>query len=165
MLLRNTASHFLATGVQFHARSGQLIGLAMTRKDMATLHDTYQIAEKPDEEAKATSMLQFLWRCLSSPFDVIGPYYCTEGGLTSKFMGACVLETMSVFHQYGFKTKVIIGDGASTNLTLFKQFCGHTGAFPTSSRDTINASFDNPFCSMKTHYSLSIPSGTYNLSY
>ena len=37
-------------------------------------------------------MLQFLWRDLSSMFDIIGPYYSSAQGFDSKFTMACLQD-------------------------------------------------------------------------
>ena len=60
---------------------------------------------------------------------VLGPYYTSFTSLEHKFIIACVLDAIQKMHNYGFKTKVIICDGASSNLTTIKYFMGHKGVF------------------------------------
>ena len=39
------------------------------------------------------------------------------------------MDTIAKFHYYGFLTSLIIGDGASSNLTLFKMLSGYSGHY------------------------------------
>ena len=76
-----------------------MVGLAMTHEDMSCLH-VYQALD-PDALTKSTTyILQFLWRHLTSSFDVIGPYYSSSGSFESKFIVGVVLETVKVFHLF-----------------------------------------------------------------
>ena len=49
--------------------------------------------------------------------------------LTSKFILACVLETLRLFQTYGFETSILLCDGTAANLTLIKATMGVLGAF------------------------------------
>ena len=76
----------------------------MTSQQMLTLH-VYEALE--DETSKTSYVLQTLWRDLSSDYDIIGPYYTSEGGLKSKFLVAwhvymmpCVSFTSSISKLY-----------------------------------------------------------------
>ena len=101
----------------WNSRSQRMVGLAMTHEDMSCLHDVYQALD-PDALTKSTTyMLQFLWRDLTSPFDVVGPYYSSSGSFESKFIVGVVLETVKDFHLFGFQTSLLVCDGASCNLT------------------------------------------------
>ena len=107
----------------------------MTPDELATLADVY---EKPNEDGpmKTTYVLQFLWRDISSDFDLIGPYFTSNSGLDSRFTLACLYETMQVLESVGFKVRGLVCDGASWNLALVKKLCS------TSSSE---ACFANPF--------------------
>ena len=74
----------------------------MTPDELATLADVY---EKPNEDGpmKTTYFLQFLWRDISSDFDLVGPYFTSNPGLDSRFTLACLYETMQVLESVGFK--------------------------------------------------------------
>lgn len=112
----------------WNSKSQRLIGLAMTSDDQASLHDIYQFLS--DANAQQTSyILQFLWRDLTSSFDIIGPYYTAAGSLESKFVLACVYETIRLFHMHGLKTSVLVCDGASSNLAAIKASHGHSGVY------------------------------------
>ena len=61
----------------------------MTSNDQASLHDIYQFLSE-DKDLQTSYILQFLWRDLTSSFDIVGPYYTASGSLESKFVLACV---------------------------------------------------------------------------
>ena len=64
----------VVTRLMWNSKSQRLIGLAMSSDEQASLHDVYQFLN--DDKALQTSyILQFLWRDLTSSFDIIGPYY------------------------------------------------------------------------------------------
>lgn len=69
----------------WNSRSQEVIGLAMVNKDMSSLQDIYTSLSSEQEPQQATYMLQFLWRNLTSKFDVMGPYYSSSESLISKF--------------------------------------------------------------------------------
>ena len=66
-----------------------IIGLAMTEKEQASLHDVFH---KGHCVLQTSYILQFLWRDLTSSFDIVGPYFTgdseedtslCDGGITS----------------------------------------------------------------------------------
>ena len=132
----------------WNSRSQEVIGLAMSPEDMSSLHDIYLTLSSNESPQQATYMLQFLWRDLTSCFDIVGPYYSSSESLKSKFIVACVYETM-VFQLHHFQTSVLICDGASSNMTALKTTTGTSGAYGISStlnqRHTISSPrFENP---------------------
>ena len=146
----------------WNSRSQRMVGLAMTHEDMSCLHDVYQALD-PDALTKSTTyMLQFLWRDLTSSFDVVGPYYSRSGSFESKFIIGVVLETVKIFHLFGFQTSLLVCDGASCNLTAIKSTMGVSGIFgrnpSLSDPDEIKPSFVNPFDPSKCIYWLICPS-------
>ena len=55
----------------WNSRSQTLIGISMTHKELSSLADIYQTVN--DDYAQQTSyILQFLWRDLTSDFNIIG---------------------------------------------------------------------------------------------
>ena len=100
----------------------------MSPDQFASLH-VYQILGDGLRTKQTNYILQFMWRDLSSGFDVIGPYFTSEGGMDTKFLCACVMETMQVFETYGFRICSLVCDGASCNLSLLKCLCGISGVF------------------------------------
>ena len=124
----------------------------MSPEEMASLHDAYQLVNE-DTSAKQTSyILQFLWRDLTSSFDVVGPYFTSNGQLESKFIMSCILQTIRLFHLYHFYTIVLVcdGAGASANISAVKCFSGVSGAYGMKGSDAVDKHaiqpwFNNPF--------------------
>ena len=50
-----------------------MTGLAMTSKDMSSLVDVYQILQSPKSVAQTAYIFQFLWRDLTSSYDLTLP--------------------------------------------------------------------------------------------
>lgn len=91
----------------------------MTPREMASLQDVYEEIKTP-KSLKAGYQMQFLWRDLTSDFDVIGPYFSSNAGLESKFIISCLMTSIHAFHINGFKTMAVVCDGASANLKAIK---------------------------------------------
>ena len=66
----------------------------------------------------------FLWRDLSSDFNVLGPYFTLPCTMEAQYLHSLVTKTMLLFHQYDFHIRCLLCDGASSNLSLLKTFCG-----------------------------------------
>ena len=114
----------VSASIYWNAKSNKFIGHALTPEDMSSLHDVYKEIESSDKIRKASYILQFLWRDITSNYDIIGPYYTSENGLDHQFIMACVLETIHLFSLYQFDVTLLICDGASANLKLLKLLCG-----------------------------------------
>ena len=101
-----------------------MIWLAISPADMSSLHDIYLTLSSNDK----------LHTCLilTSCFDIVGRYYSSSESLKSKFIVACVYETMKVFQLHYFQTSVLICDGASSNMTALKTTTGTYGAYGIS---------------------------------
>ena len=137
--------------VIWNSRNNQILGIAMNSDDLPFLHDVYSLLDE-DEKIKGTHyMLQFVWRDLSSKYDIIGPYYSSAQGFDSKFTMACLQDALYFFEAYSFHVLAVIGDGANWNHTVFKRLCGHSGKFGTTDVKTnesvhdVPASFTNPY--------------------
>ena len=132
-----------------NSRSQTMIGFAMSYEEMSSLMDVYQSIASDARTKMTTYIVQFLWRNLTSSFDIIGPYFTSSGTMESKFILSCGMETLKLFHLYGFKTSVLLCDGASTNLCTIKATMGTSGAFgmgPNVNKPhEVQPSFDNPF--------------------
>ena len=73
---------------------------------------------------KTTYIMQFLWRDLSSKFDVLGPYFTLSPTIEAKCLHPLVTSTMTAFHRNGFHIRCLLCDGASSNLSLLKVLSG-----------------------------------------
>lgn len=58
----------------WNSANSTITGFAMSSVDMASLHDVYEGLDEEEGCHKTEYMLQFLWRDISSHFDVVGPY-------------------------------------------------------------------------------------------
>ena len=139
----------VVSSLLWNSRNQKLVGLAMTSKEQASLHDVYQMLDGSETTQQTSYILQFLWRDLTSSFDIVGPYFTYSGSLASKFILACVLETLRLFQMHGFKTSVLVCDGAASNLTTIKATMGVHGAFGMCSDKNdphrVEPCFINPF--------------------
>ena len=118
--------------LMWNSRSQKIIGLAMNPDDMSSLHDAYQLVNETSANEQTSYILQFLWRDLTSSFDVVGPYFTSSSQLESKFIVSCILQSLRIFHLYGFHTCALVCDGASTNVSALKSICCTSGAYGIS---------------------------------
>ncbi len=112
-----------------NSRSQTLIGLSMRHDEMSSLSDIFRTLDS-DSTKQTSYILQFLWRDLTSDFDIIGPYFTSSNSVDSKFTLSCVLETIKLFQCHGLATSLLVCDGASSNLSLIKSTHGCTGVYP-----------------------------------
>ena len=94
-------------------------------------------------------MVQFLWRDLSSDFDVVGPYYFNcSSSMEAQFFHSMVTRTVLAFSQIGSQVRALLCDGACSNLSLFKVLRGYTNCKTT---DITKSSFKSPFDGKDAH--------------
>ena len=108
----------------------------MSPEDMSSLHDAYQLVNESTAHEQTSCILQFLWRDLTSSFDVVGPYYTSSSPLESEFITSYIFETLRVFHLYGFHTCTLVCDGASSNVSALKSICSTSGAYGVNAKTT-----------------------------
>ena len=134
--------------LMWNSRNQQLIGLAMNPEEMASLLDVYRSYSDADQGKQTTYIMQFLWRDLTSPYDIVGPYYTSSESFKGKVVLPCVLETLKLFHLYGFRVIALVCDGASPNLSTLKVTSGVCGAYGSSNKAeqyAVRPWFKNPF--------------------
>ena len=135
--------------LMWNSRNQQMIGIAMHAEDMASLLDVYSTYDDMGHKADQTNyIMQFLWRDLSSSYDIVGPYYTSSGSFKSKSIVPCVMETIKLFHLYNFKTIALVCDGASSNLSTLKASTGDHGAYGNTNPSegySVKPWFTNPF--------------------
>ena len=119
----------VACQLMWNSRSHQLMGLAMTSRNLASLNDVYSLLQKADAGKQTSYILKFLWRDLTSEFDIVGPYFTCSSSVEGKFVLACVFETVKLFQLHGLKTSVLVCDGGSSNLAAIKASHGCHGAY------------------------------------
>jgi hypothetical protein len=118
----------------------------MTSEELKTLHDVYEGLDDDEACQKTTYILQFLWRDLSSDFDVLGPYFTLSSTIEARYLHSLVTNTMLAFHQHGFHIRCLLCDGASSNLSLLKALCNHKDG-----KDIISPCFMSPLDGRNVH--------------
>jgi len=93
---------------------------------MATLNDIYTLLQNPETSKQTSYILQL---DLTSEFDIVGPYFTCTTTVESKFVMACVLETIKLFQWHGQKTSILVCDGGSSNATTVKHSHGCHSAY------------------------------------
>ena len=126
--------------VQWSSANQKMIGLALTEEEFYLLNDVFDEFDPDHEPLPAEYNLQFLWRDISSDFDVVGPYFASAEAYDHRFIIASVKETMRLLHACHFSVVGIVCDGASSNLAAIKLLChGKRGAYQLSSQQDVFA--------------------------
>lgn len=94
----------------------------MSSEDMASLHDLYEAVDADEECHKTDYILQFLWRDMTSNYDVLGPYFTLSGTVEAQQLHSIVIKTLLVFNQFNFRVRGFLCDGASSNLALINSY-------------------------------------------
>ncbi len=93
--------------VAWNSKNGKMVGLAMDPKETPTLSDLDPDLLAAEERKPAEYFLQFLWRDLTSDFDIIGPHYSTVNSMDCAFTVACLLDAVDAFQSFGFKVCIV----------------------------------------------------------
>ena len=118
----------VACQLLWNSRSNTLMGLAMTSKDQASLNDVYKLLKDADDSKQTSYILQFLWRDLTSEYDIVGPYFTSSSTVDAKFVMSCVFETIRLFQFHRLKTSLVVCNGASSNISAIKASHSFHGA-------------------------------------
>lgn len=92
----------------------------MSPEELPWLQDVYMSVGEDYDQQKTSYILQFLWRDLTSEFDVIGPYFTCANSWDHKLLLECVMRTIQAFTLYDFHVRVLACNRASSNLALIK---------------------------------------------
>jgi len=57
----------------------------------------YQLFDSEKEAEQTSYIMQFLWRDLTSSYDIVRPYYTSSDIFSAKSIHVCILETMHLF--------------------------------------------------------------------
>ena len=152
----------VACQLMWNCRNNKLMGLAMTSTDLTSLNDICLLLQK-SEGSKQTSYVcvMVFVENLTSSFDIVGPCFTCPSTVDSKFVLACVLETVKLFQSHSLKTRVLICDGGSSNVATIKAFHDHHVAYSvTDGKDkfAVKPWMINPFNSPHCIYWLVCPS-------
>ena len=138
--------------IQIRCTDGVAIGYAMSENDWSCLHDVYEslISSGKGNGQRASYVLQTYWRDLTSGFEFAGPYFLREVPLDGKFLHDILFKVISTLEKYRFHVILLVGDGASCNLALFKRLRGYSNEqLPLENSGDepywFKASFTNPF--------------------
>lgn len=137
--------------VAWNFKSGGITGFTLGEDELTVLHDVFSTTVQPGAQ-KASYVLQFLWRDLTSSYDLVGPYFPISSSIQSGTLQEFVMLTLKAFQAYRFRVSIILCDGASSNLSLLKILTGYARAkFPVNEtaanlRDKcyLKASFPSP---------------------
>jgi len=83
--------------LMWNSRSQTIIGLAMNAEDQASLHDVYELFYKDKPVEQTAYIMQFLWRDLTSSYDIVSPYSTSSDHFTVKVIHMCLFETTHLF--------------------------------------------------------------------
>ena len=139
--------------IQIRCTDGVAIGYAMSQNDWSCLHDVYETLASSDSNTakKANYVLQTYWRDMTSGFEFAGPYFPRDVPLDGKFLHDILFQVISVLEKFLFHVVLLVGDGASCNLALFKRLLAKYAPSQLPRVDTgddpfaFKASFINPF--------------------
>ena len=118
--------------IHYHAKTGKFIGMAMSSDELGSLHYVFQTLKPGHRTQKTLYVLQYLWRCTVSNLIFWVPITLVSSveAMKAKLILSTLFDAMYAFQLYGFKTKAIICDGASTNLSAVKVLTGFgSGAY------------------------------------
>ena len=137
--------------VAWNLKGGGISGFTMDHDELPVLHDVFSSAIASGC-LKTSYIVQFLWRDLTSGFDLIGPYFPVPNSMDSNVQQEFFMLCLKAFSAYGFRVAIVLCDGASSNLTLLKILCGFPRAtLPIDeeaaderARYSLDMSFTNP---------------------
>lgn len=109
--------------VAWNLKGGSISGFTMAPDELPVSDDVFTSAIQSGCQ-KASYIVQFLWRDLTSGYDLVGPYFPVSSSVDSNILQEFFLLSLKVFSNYGFKISIVLCDGASSNLTLLKLLCG-----------------------------------------
>ena len=109
--------------VAWNLKGGGITGFTMAEDELPVLCDVYSSVIQSGCQ-KASYIVQFLWRDLTSGYDMIGPYFPVPNSMDANTLQQFFMLCLKSFSAYGFRVSIVLWDGASSNLTLLKMLCG-----------------------------------------
>ena len=92
--------------VAWNSKNGKLSGIVMEEGEYGSLADIYEDLQADDDIPRpAEYFLQFLWRDMSSKFDLIVPHYSTHRTMDTVFIHTCLMDALLALQSYGFKVQ------------------------------------------------------------
>jgi len=97
-------------------------GFSLEAEQLHDLTDVYHHVQTA-KNIPCQYVMVSMWRCVDSPFEILGPITGSPAGLTApgiyKFVWRCIEE----FQYVGFETDITVCDGATPNLKLVRMNC------------------------------------------
>ena len=113
--------------VAWNLKGAGITGFSTSKDELKALHDVFSATVEPGAQ-KASYIVQFLWRDLTSNFDLIAPYFPVGSSMKSSVLQEFVMLSLKALTSYGFKVSILLCDGASSNLTVLKLLSEHPKA-------------------------------------
>ena len=113
--------------VAWNLKGAGITGFSASEDELKVLHDVFSVAVQPGAQ-KASYIVQFLWRDVTSSFDLIGPYFPVGSSMESNALQEFVMLTLKALTSYSFKVSILLCDGASSKLTVLKILSGYPRA-------------------------------------
>ena len=108
----------------WNIKGKMFVGVAISQEDYCQITDIFSESVDNNEPKPAQYIVQFLWRYISTDFDIIGPYYSSSQHITQQFLMNCLMDTMRVFQAHDFSVTCLVCGGAASNLSLIKTTLG-----------------------------------------
>lgn len=105
--------------VAWNLKGGGITGFTISVGELQVLHDVYTSTVEEGAK-KASYIMQFLWRDLTSGYYLVGPYFSTEGSISSNIFQEFGMLSLKAFTAYRFHVSIIFCDGAFLNLSVRK---------------------------------------------
>lgn len=132
--------------VIWNSSNSSIVGFSMSSDDFTSLHDVFKGLSSHEKCQETSYVIQFLWRDISSSFDVVGPFFTSSSTLQTSYLHSMVTRVMLSFIQFGFDVRALVCDGASSNLCLLKMLSNNVGH-----NDISDSSFLSPFDGKPVH--------------
>lgn len=130
----------------WNSSNSSIIGFSMSPEEFVSLHDVYEGLSEDEKSQKTAYVLQFLWRDLSSDYDVVGPYFTYSSSIEVQALHTMLVRTMLAFTQFDLRVRALVCDGASSNLSMLKLLCHHTNNEIDISQPSFISPFDGNEC-------------------
>ena len=111
------------TKIAWNVKGGFISGFTMAPDELPVSHDVFTSAIQNGCQ-KASYIVQFLWRNLTSGYKLIGLCFPISSSVDSNIPQEFFLLSLKVFSNYGFIISIVLCGGASSNLTLLQLLCG-----------------------------------------
>lgn len=85
--------------VAWNLKGGGITGFNITEDELKLLHDVYSSTLQYGAH-KVSYVMQFLWRDITSGYDLVGPYFHIEKSIASSILTEFVMLCLKAFTAY-----------------------------------------------------------------